>query len=99
MEYNDPYEVKAPQIYLNGNNLQLSNVTAGESVFTTTGTTKEVTIVGALATDIYIVSGKYVGGVDQQDVLQWTAGAGSLTVTRLAAGESAAAFSWLRISQ
>ena len=77
--------------------LNVPATVVGENVFTTTGTVDTVTISGATSSDIYIVSGKYVAGVDQQDVLQWKAETGRLLVYRLASGESAAAYSWLRL--
>lgn len=69
----------------------------GEGTFTTTAASDTTVISGALSTDTYIVSGKYVAGVDQQDVLQWVAKNDTLIVYRLANGESAAAYSYLRI--
>uniref|UniRef100_A0A6H1ZP07 Uncharacterized protein n=1 Tax=viral metagenome TaxID=1070528 RepID=A0A6H1ZP07_9ZZZZ len=74
-----------------------SAVVIGVDAFTTTAETDTVTIAGALATDIYIVSSKYTAGVDQQDILQWEALAGKLVVHRLASGESALGYTWIRI--
>lgn len=69
----------------------------GENVFTTTAETDTVLITGALATDTYFISGQFTSAVDQQDVLQWEAIEGGLVVHRLASGESALKYSWLRI--
>lgn len=77
--------------------LLLPSTVIGEDVFTTTGETDTVTIAGAAATDTYIISGQFTTAVDQQDVLQWEALSGKLVVHRLAAGESALKYSWLRI--
>lgn len=77
--------------------IQLGALTIGTNVFTTTAAVDTVVITGTTTTDIFIISGKYVAGVDQQDVLQWRAVTDTLFVTRLAAGESAGAYSWLRI--
>ena len=77
--------------------IQLGALTIGTNVFTTTAAVDTVVISGTTTTDIFIISGKYVAGVDQQDVLQWRATTDTLFVTRLAAGESAGAYSWLRI--
>ena len=73
------------------------DLSVGEDVFTTTAETDTVVITGAVATDTYIVCGEYTAGVDQQDVLQWEAILGKLVVHRLASGESALKYSWLRI--
>jgi hypothetical protein len=77
--------------------IQLPSTQIGENVFTTTAETDTVTISGALSTDTYIISPQYTAGVDQQDVLEWEAITGKLVVHRLAAGESALKYSWLRI--
>ena len=77
--------------------IQLGALTIGTNVFTTTAAVDTVVITGTTTTDIFIISGKYVAGVDQQDVLQWSCTTDTLFVTRLAAGESAGAYSWLRI--
>ena len=69
----------------------------GENVFATTAETDTVTISGALATDTYFISGQFTSAIDQQDILQWEAIAGKLVVHRMAAGESALKYSWLRI--
>jgi len=74
-----------------------SAATIGVDAFTTTAGTDTVLITGALTTDIYIISGKYTAGVDQQDILQWEALADTLIVHRMAAGESALGYSWMRI--
>lgn len=77
--------------------IQLASTQVGENVFSTTAETDTVTISGALTTDTYIISGQYTAGVDQQDILQWEAISGKLVVHRMAAGESALKYSWLRI--
>ena len=77
--------------------VQLPSTQIGENVFTTTAETDTVTISGALSTDTYIISAQYTAGVDQQDVLEWEAITGKLVVHRLASGESALKYSWLRI--
>jgi len=79
--------------------ITVSATVCGTNVFTTTSDTDHVDITGALATDIYFVSGFYTAGVDQQDVLEWQAYDGYLKVWRLASGESALKYSWLRIKQ
>lgn len=67
----------------------------GSSAFTLTEAVDTVVISGLLATDIVMVSGEYVSGVDQQDVLQAEIKADTLIVHRLASGESAGAYNWL----
>lgn len=84
------------QLTLSGD-LILPSTVIGENVFTTTGETDTVVIAGALATDSYIVSGQFTVAIDQQDILQWEAIAGGLVVHRMASGESALKYSWLRI--
>ena len=97
MKYNDRYEVKAPKIFLNGANFKVGSLMAASGIFATTAETADVAIDGAAITDIYFVAGEFTLGVDQQDVLQWEATADGLTVHRLADGESALNFSWLRV--
>ena len=77
----------------------VSSTVCGTDAFTTTSDTDHVDITGALSTDIYLVSGFYTAGVDQQDVLEWQAYDGYLKVWRLASGESALIYSWLRFKQ
>ena len=77
--------------------LNASATICDTNAFTTTATEDTVTISGALVGDKYIVSGRYTAGVDQQDVLEWEALSGKLVVHRLASGESALKYSWLRI--
>jgi len=77
--------------------LTLSSTVRGTDAFTTTATEDTVTISGATTADIYVVSGKYTAGVDQQDVLEWEALTGKLVVHRLASGESALGYSFIRI--
>lgn len=77
--------------------IQLGALTIGTNVFTTTAAEDTVVFSGIASTDIFIISGKYVAGVDQQDVLQWRCVTDTLFVTRLSSGESAGAYSWLRI--
>lgn len=76
-----------------------ANISVGTGAFTTTDAEDTVVVSGISASDIFIVSGKYKAGVDQQDVLQWRAVTDTLFVTRLASGESAGTYSWLRIKQ
>jgi len=80
-----------------GGNLDLLATNIGVDTFTTTAASDTVTISGAATTDIYFVTGKYTAGVDQQDVLQWQALSGKLVVFRLASGESALQYSWVRL--
>lgn len=98
MNYADPYEIKAPEIYLNGD-LKIGALNVGTGVFTTTAETATVAISGASVDDIYIVCGEFTSAIDQQDILQWEATANGLTVHRMASGESALKFSWIRIAQ
>lgn len=77
--------------------IQFGPLTIGTNAFTTTAAVDTVVISGIASTDIFIISGKYVAGVDQQDVLQWRCVTDTLFVTRLSSGESAGAYSWLRI--
>lgn len=72
-----------------------SAATCGVDTFTTTATADTVEISGALATDLYLVTGRG-GSVDQQDVLQVEAKADTLIVHRLAAGKSALSYNWFR---
>jgi len=67
----------------------------GTGTFTTTALGDTTTITGLLATDYVVVSGVYVGGVDQQDVLQVEVAANTLMVHRLASGESAAKYNYI----
>lgn len=77
--------------------LNLSATVYGENVFTTTAETDTVTISGAAATDTYIITGEFTSAIDQQDILQWEAISGALVVHRMASGESALKYSWLRL--
>ena len=74
-----------------------SAATCGIDTFTTTATADTVLISGALATDLYLVTGRG-GSVDQQDVLQVEAKADTLIVHRLASGASALAYNWFRFT-
>jgi hypothetical protein len=78
--------------FLNGGSLL-----RGTGTFTTTAEVDTTLISSLLATDIVVVSGVYVAGVDQQDVLQAEVKADTLIVHRLAAGESAGAYSYIII--
>ena len=69
----------------------------GEDVFTTTAVTDSVVITGALSTDTYFITGQFTSAIDQQDILQWQAINDTLVVHRMADGESALKYSWLRI--
>lgn len=72
-----------------------SALTCGVGAFDTTATTDTVLVTGALATDLYLVTG--VGGsVDQQDILQVEALADKFVVHRLASGASGLAYNWFR---
>lgn len=72
-----------------------SAATCGVDTFATTATADTVVISGALATDLYLVTGRG-GSVDQQDVLQVEAKADTLIVHRLASGASGLAYNWFR---
>lgn len=65
------------------------------NAFTGTATVDTVVVTGATVSSIFLVSGMFTAGVDQQDVLQWEARTDSLFVHRLAAGESGLKYSWL----
>lgn len=80
-------------LYLN------DGVSIGVGTFTTTAQACSVAISGATTSDVYFVTPNYVAGVDQQDVLEWTALTDTLVVRRLASGESGLKFSWLRIKK
>ena len=69
----------------------------GTNSFTTTAAADTVVISGVDANSIFVVSGKYTAGVDQQDVLQWEAKTDTLIVHRLASGENNLAYSYIRI--
>lgn len=77
--------------------LDLSSLVMGTNVFTTTAETDTVLIAGAVNTDVYIVCGQFTSAIDQQDILQWEAIAGGLVVHRMAAGESALKYSYIRL--
>ena len=96
---NDEYISNSTDGELNfgASTLNFDATVVGTDAFTTTGTVDTVTISGAAATDIYFVNGKYLNGVDQQDVLEWKAETGRLLVYRLASGESALPYSWIRV--
>ncbi|MCA9386317.1 hypothetical protein KC717_06755 [Candidatus Dojkabacteria bacterium] len=80
-------------------NIQLdSGATCGVSAFTTTDETDTVLIPGALATDLYIVTGVFTSAIDQQDILQVEAKADTLIVHRMASGESALGYNWFRFT-
>lgn len=70
-------------------------ITIGSDAFTTTAAADTVLLSGALATDIYFITGKG-GSVDQQDVLQVEAKADTFIVHRLASGASGLTYNWLR---
>lgn len=73
-----------------------SLVSIGIDIFTTTAVTDTVVISGATVDDIYFVTGNLTVAIDQQDILQWQALAGRLVVHRIAAGESALKYAWVR---
>lgn len=106
--YAHDYKLEAPKINLKGATtitgtltttgaISLPSTVIGENVFTTTAETDTVLITGALATDTYFVCGQFTSAIDQQDILQWEAISGGLVVHRMASGESALKYSWLRI--
>ncbi len=66
----------------------------GTNAFTTTAAADTVLVAGLLSTDFVLVAGKYVGGVDQQDVLQAEVKTDTLIVHRLSSGESAGAYNY-----
>lgn len=85
---------------LSANYLNLTaDISVGTGAFTTTAAVDTVVISGVSADDIFILSGKYKAGIDQQDILQWRAVTDTLFVSRMASGESAGTYSWLRIKQ
>lgn len=71
---------------------------ADTNVFTTTATNDTVVVPGTTTSSMFLVSGSGLT-VDQQDVLQWTAKADTLIVTRLAAGASGLKYSWWRVKR
>jgi hypothetical protein len=73
-----------------------SLVSIGVDAFTTTGVTDTVVISGATTDDIYFVTGNLTSAIDQQDILQWQALTGKLVVHRMASGESALKYAWVR---
>ena len=80
------------------NTLSLDSlVSTGVDVFTTTAVTDSVVISGATTDDIYFVTGNLTSAIDQQDILQWQALTDTLVVHRMAAGESALKYGWIRI--
>lgn len=74
-----------------------SAATCGVDTFATTAEADTVEILGALATDLYLVTGRG-GSVDQQDVLQVEAKADTLIVHRLASGASGLVYNWFRFT-
>ncbi len=72
------------------------DITAGKNTFVTTAVTDTVVVAGMLTTDIVVVSGEFTSAVDQQDVLQVEVLAGYFVVHRLASGESALGYFWIR---
>lgn len=108
--YNDTYKIEAPIVAVTqdltvGDDLSitgelvLGSLTIGTNVFTTTAASDTVLIDGADATDIYFICGNLTSAIDQQDVLQWQAISGALVVHRMASGESALKYSWIRINK
>ena len=80
------------------NTLSLDSlVSTGIDVFTTTAVTDSVVISGATTDDIYFVTGNLTSAIDQQDILQWQALTDTLVVHRMASGESALKYGWIRI--
>jgi len=73
-----------------------SGAVAGIGTFTGTAEHDTVLISGALATDLYFLTGRG-STVDQQDVLQAEAKADTLIVHRLASGQSGLTYNWLRV--
>ena len=99
----DGYQWARVNLLSGGRNFNLlylkENVSIGIGTFTTTAAADTTVISGATTSDVYLISPNYVAGVDQQDVLQWTAKTDTLIVNRLAGGESALKYSWLRIKK
>ena len=82
---------------LKGATLSLDSLVAiGTDVFTTTAATDTVVISGATVDDIYFITGILTSAIDQQDILQWESLAGKLVVHRMASGESALKYAWVR---
>lgn len=97
---NDEYisNVTDGTLLLSAATLDVNGTVAGTNVFTTTAAADTVVIAGTLSTDIFIVSGVRTSGtVDQQDVLQAYAKTDTLIVIRLASGESALKYNWVRL--
>lgn len=97
---NDEYISNATDgtMELNAATLNVNGTVAGTNVFTTTAAADTVVISGTLTTDIFIVTGVYTtGSVDQQDVLEAYAKTDTLIVIRLASGESALKYNWIRL--
>ncbi|MFH1321021.1 MAG: hypothetical protein ABII90_10260, partial [Bacteroidota bacterium] len=79
------------------NMLYLGAQIAGSDVFTTTAAHDTVTVSGALATDIYLITIKGTAIPTATDLLTVEAIAGMFAVHRGAAGTSGLAYNWLRI--
>ena len=96
---NDEYISNATDgvIELNAATLNVNATVAGTNIFATTDSADTVVISGTLSSDIFVVSGVFTAGVDQQDVLQVTAKTDTLIVTRMASGESALNYNWIRL--
>lgn len=99
----DGYQWARVNLLSGGRNFNLlyltDGVSIGTNVFTTTAVADTVIISGATTSDVYFISPKYTAGVDQQDILQWRAKTDTLIVTRMADGESALEYGWLRIKK
>ena len=97
---NDEYISNATDgtLEINAATINVNATVAGSNVFATTATADTVVISGTLSTDYFLVTGVYTSGtVDQQDVLQAYAKTDTLIVIRLASGESALKYNWLRL--
>lgn len=73
-----------------------SLVSIGTNVFATTAAADTVVVTGTTTDDVFLVSPIYVAGVDQQDVLEVTVKTDTLIINRIAAGESALKYGWVR---
>lgn len=96
---NDEYISNATDgvLELNAQTLNVNATVAGTNVFTTTAAADTVVVSGTLNTDIFVVSGVFTSAIDQQDILQVTAKTDTLIVSRMASGESALKYNWIRL--
>ena len=96
---NDEYISNATDgvLELNAQTLNVNATVAGTDVFTTTAAADTVVVSGTLNTDIFVVSGVFTSAIDQQDILRVTAKTDTLIVSRMASGESALKYNWIRL--